>query len=70
MWIDRVQYIALYQRYWKYRNGVYNYYSFILWGVYDLTFGASSHNLGVPNIPKYSKPEWEEKVFSLEITTK
>lgn len=52
MGIDKVQYTALYQHYWKYGNGVYNHYSFILWSIYYLTFEASSQNLGIPDIPQ------------------
>lgn len=67
MWIDKVQYIALYQHYWKYGNGVYNHYSFLLWGVYYLTFKTSTQNLG---IPMYSKPKWEGRVFLWKIAMK
>lgn len=57
MWIDKVQYIAFYQHYWKYRDSVYNHYSFILWGVYYLPFEALFQNLAILSIPKQSKPK-------------
>lgn len=61
MGIDKVQYTALYQHYWKYGNGVYNHYSFILWSIYYLTFEASSQNLGIPDIPKKNTPNQNGK---------